>query len=327
MCAAIIREVDAAPAGDHASWLPRPLLPAGRRVELAIGAQKAAVTEVGSTLAAYSVEGLDLLDGFGPDETSTGGRGQPLLPWPNRLGDGRYELDGDTHQLPLDEVERHNAIHGLVRFASWNVLEVEEDRVLMGHVIHPRPGYPFLLATTIEHRLTPDGLAIEVVASNAGRRALPFGVGFHPYLRVGTATIDPLVLTVPARRRIVADDRGLPVGEEDVAGSDVDFGSGRRVGETVMDVAFTGFERDGDGLVRVSLDNPSSGRGVAVWMSPELDYVMCFTGDTLDEPHRRTGLAIEPMSCPPDAFRSGHSLVVLAPGERFVARWGLAPRW
>jgi aldose 1-epimerase len=286
----------------------------------------AAVTEVGATLASYVVDGLALLDGFGPAESSTGGRGQALLPWPNRLGDGCYEHGGVRHQLPIDEVDKRNAIHGLVRFEAWNVLDVEPDRALMGHVVHPRPGYPFVLALTIEYRLARGGLEVELVASNRGDHELPFGAGFHPYLCAGTETVDSLALTIPARTRLVLDERGLPVGREPVTGSELDYRTGRLIGDAVMDTAFTDLERDDTGIARVALEDPGSGRGVTLWMSPEFGYVMCFTGDTLEEPFRRRGVAVEPMTCPPDAFRTGQSLARLGPGASFAAVWGLEPR-
>ena len=95
---------------------------------------------MGGGLRSFSAGGRDVLDGYGDDEQSSSGRGQVLVPWPNRLQDGSYAFDGRSHQLPLTEPEHRNAIHGLVRWASWRIGERDAHRVVMEHVIHPQPG-------------------------------------------------------------------------------------------------------------------------------------------------------------------------------------------
>ena len=126
--------------------------PSGEQVEISFGDQLAVVVEVGGGIRSYSAAGRDVLDGYGVDEPSASGRGQVLVPWPNRLQDGSYEFDGRSHQLPLTEPEHANAIHGLVRWASWRIGEREAHRVVMEHVIHPQPGYPFTLGSASSTR-------------------------------------------------------------------------------------------------------------------------------------------------------------------------------
>ena len=122
------------------------VLPSGRQFEIALGDQRVVVVEVGGGLRSYAVGGADVLDGYAADGTCTSGRGQVLIPWPNRIEDGRYDFDGTSHSLPLDEVPNRNAIHGLVRWAAWTAAEHEPHRVVMAHVVHPQPGYPFSLS-------------------------------------------------------------------------------------------------------------------------------------------------------------------------------------
>ena len=95
---------------------------------------------------------------------------------------------------------------------------------------------------------------------------------------------------------------------------------------TRLDTGFTGLRRDADGRARVELDHPDGAGGVTLWADERFGYVMVYTGDTLDADHRRTALAVEPMTCPPDAFRSGTDLVVLRPGARWTGSWGITPR-
>ena len=106
------------------------------------GHQRAVITEVGATLRSFTVEDRPVIDGFGPDEWSHGGRGQVLAPWPNRLGDGRYSFEGVEAQAPLNEPERGNAIHGLVRWMPWRMVGRAQNRVSMACELRPSPAYP-----------------------------------------------------------------------------------------------------------------------------------------------------------------------------------------
>jgi aldose 1-epimerase len=276
---------------------------------------------VGAGLRSYGVGGRAVVDGYPADSISTSGRGQVLMPWPNRLEDGSYALDGRHHQLPLTEPERQNAIHGLVRWVPWRIAHRTESAVALEHVLHPQPGYPFTLALAVEYALSEEGLSVRTTATNEGDSACLFGSGAHPYLSVGTPTVDTVVLSVPAQTVLHSNDRGLPVDRGAVQGTELDFRSPRLVGSTVLDHAFTDLLRDDDGLARVELRDPASARTVTLWLDGEYTYVMVFSGDTLPDVDRRS-LAVEPMSCPPNAFRSGHALR-LEPGGSVTAAWGI----
>lgn len=303
------------------------VLPSGTQVELVHGSQRAVVVEVGGALRSYVANGLQLLDGYEADEMCSGARGQSLIPWPNRLRDGRYTFAGETHQLPLSEPSKRNAIHGLVRWATWTISEREDRRVLMTHVLHPQPGYPFALRLAIEYQLGDDGLCVRTTATNAGIYDCPYGAGAHPYLTLGTPTIDQLELRAPGSIRLPEDDRGIPTGERSaVDGTGYDFRSARPIGETTLDTGYTALQRDDDGLARVALHAPTSGRGVTLWLDQSYPYLMLFTGDSLPEgARRRRGLGVEPMTCAPNAFESGDGLRRLAPDESFAGSWGVTP--
>jgi aldose 1-epimerase len=299
-------------------------LPSGRQFELEHGDQRAVVVEVGGGLRTYSVDGLDLLDGYGADEICSSGRGQVLIPWPNRLEDGRYEFGGEEHQLPLDEPDRRNAIHGLVRWSAWTRAEQEPNRVVMEHLLHPRPGYPFSLAVTIEYVLSDNGLSVRTTAANTGGTACPYGVGAHPYLTVGTTTIDSAILKAPGRIALRCDERAIPVGKDSIEGTEYDFRRPRLIGATKLDHAFTDLYRDDDGLGRVELHDPNAGTALMLWIDQSYPYLQLFTGDPLPDVARRS-IAVEPMTCPANAFRTGEGLIRLEPGSSFTSVWGIRP--
>jgi aldose 1-epimerase len=296
--------------------------PSGEQFEIEADGQRAVVVEVGGGLRSYTAAGEDVLDGYGVDQMATSGRGQILAPWPNRLRHGSYEFDGKRYQLPLTEPEQHNAIHGLVRWSPWTVAERASGRVVVQHVIHPQPGYPFQVAVRIEYALSAAGLTGRSTATNVGERACPYGIGAHPYLTVGTPTIDVTTLHVPASTVLVSNEEEIPTGTGSVNGTPYDFRRPRPIQRTTLDNAFTDLERDDEGIARVELRGEA--RGVALWLDEAFRYVMVFSGDPLPDVNRRS-LAVEPMTCPPNAFASGEALVRLQRGETSTATWGISP--
>ena len=297
--------------------------PSGNQIMIVTKDQQAVVVEVGGALRSYSVGGRELLDGYTADEMSSSGRGQVLIPWPNRLQDGSYEFNGRRYQLPLNEPEHRNAIHGLVRWSTWTATEREPHRVVMDHILYPQPGYPFLLGISIEYALSDSGLQVRTIATNLGAEPCPYGSGAHPYLTLGTETIDGLILHVPGRTVLRSDERGLPIQKEAVEGTEYDFRQPKRIGPIKLDHAFTDLERDADGLVRVELRDSDRETKVSLWVDQSYPYLMLFSGDPLPNVRRRS-LAVEPMTCPPNAFRTGVALIRLEPSASFTGTWGIA---
>lgn len=301
-----------------------PSPPSGQQVVLTFGDQRAVVTEVGAGLRTYAVADRDVVDGYAADEMCSIGRGQLLLPWPNRIEDGRYEFAGRVHQAPLSEPARHNALHGLTRWLNWTALEQSGDRVLMSLVLHPQEGYPFTLRLQAAYRLSAAGLTVRTTATNVGTQAAPYGAGHHPYLTVGTL-IDQALLRLPALMRLEANERLIPTGRLlPTKGTAFDFLELRPIGSVRMDTAFASLVPDSDGLIRVHLQSPGGDVGVTLWMEPPYRFLMVYTPDAIPEAsRRRRSLAIEPMTCAPNAFRSGDGLIVLQPGEATSATWGI----
>ena len=296
----------------------------GEVIDLVAGDQRVLLDEVGAGLRSYTARGREALDGYPAGERSTSGRGQVLIPWPNRLEDGSYEFDGQHHQLELNEPENRNAIHGLVRWEPWTVREREPHRVVMEHVLSPRSGYPFTLRLSIEYTLSTSGLSVHTTATNIGETACPYGVGAHPYLTAGTDTVDDLILHVPADTVVSPDERGLPLAAEPVEGTEYDFRRPRPIGATKLDHTFTDLVREEDGLARVALAGLHPGSGLSLWADEAYGYLQLFSGDPLPDVDRRS-LAVEPMTCPANAFRTGEGLIRLEPRMSFTSAWGISP--
>jgi aldose 1-epimerase len=248
-----------------------------------------------------------------------------LAPWPNRIRDGRYTFDGVEHQLALTEPDRHTAIHGLVNWTRWDLLERSADAVTVGCDMPPQPGYPWPLRMRTRWSVSADGLRADHEVTNVGADRCPFGLAVHPYLRLPGVAVDDLVLRVPAQSRVLVDGRLLPVGAAKVAGTEYDFTAPRRIGETVLDTAFGDVLRDDDTTMAVTLAGPDGTPSVALWADDNFSWWQVFTGDALGGEWYRRSVAVEPMTCPPDAFRSGRDVLVLEPGQTWRASWGIRP--
>lgn len=300
--------------------------PSGHQTVLVHGDQVAVIVEVGGGLRTYSCGDHEILDGYGRAEMCRSGRGQPLVPWPNRLAGGRYTFDRSTYQAAINEVEAGNAIHGLGQWRSWHVAQLGDAQATASLRIRPSPGYPFELDVVIDYALADDGLTVTTTGHNTGLRPCPYALGFHPYISAFGGDVDDIVLTAPGHVRYVTDRRGIPVGRERVEGTPWDFRSPRPIGALLLDTGYTDLARDERGRATVTFASPASGRTVRVWMNEAFTHLMLFSGDTVTEPRRRRrGLAIEPMTAAPDAFNSGDGLVVLNPGDSAQAIWGIDP--
>ncbi|HET7524241.1 MAG TPA: aldose 1-epimerase family protein [Acidimicrobiales bacterium] len=301
------------------------LLPSGEQHRIAAGNQELVVVEVGGGIRTYRCAGSDVIDGYRAHEMCSAGRGQILAPWPNRLGDGRFEWEGRAWQVPLDEPERSNAIHGLVRWLPWSLDERGESWLRMGCRLHPRPGWPWPMRLSATYSLGEGGLEVVFSAVNeGGAGACPFGLGWHPYLAAFGGAVDELLLRLPADRAYVGDDRGLPVAVRPVEELGLDFRDGRLIGGAQLDTGFTDLARSEDGRTVVEIRGQSEADVVQLWMDASYTHVMVYTGDTLsDEKRRRRGLAVEPMTCAPDMLRNGDGLLKLDEGQTFQGFWGL----
>src|SRR6478672_305528 len=117
--------------------------PSGEQFRITAGGYAAVVTESGAALRELTYEGRPVVDGFAEDEMSYGGRGQLLMPWPNRIRDGRYRFDGQDLQLAHTEPKRHHASHGLARWVAWTLEEHAAASVSLQYRLMAQSGYPW----------------------------------------------------------------------------------------------------------------------------------------------------------------------------------------
>jgi aldose 1-epimerase len=298
------------------------VFPSGEQYDIAAAGYRAVITESGAALRVLAYGERPLIDGFSADEMATGGRGQLLMPWPNRIRDGRYTFGGRDLQLALTEPSRSNASHGLARWAAWTLEEHTTNSVSLVYRVMAQTGYPWAVDLHVLYDLGADGLTVTQTATNLSDEPAPYACGAHPYLAVGEG-IDHLELTLPAGTRTLADDRLIPT--DTVAVDEAhDFRGGKPIGDVVFNETYGDLERV-DGVASATVRHPD-GHGVALWVDEKIPWLLVYSADDVPGKERRS-LAIEPMTAPANAFNSGIDLVTLAPagepGDELSVTWGV----
>ena len=302
--------------------VPPEVAPSGGQYEISFGDQQATIVEVGGGVRRYVAGARAVLDPYEFGEICDGVHGAPLIPWPNRLADGRYRFDDVDYQVALTEPEKANAIHGFLHWRNWVVQAHEAADVVMATVLYPLSGYPFTIDVSVGYHLDADGLTVTTTATNIGRTPAPWACGAHPYLSPGDGLLDEAELELRAALRIDTDaHRQLPTAVVPTAGTPYSFATRRRMGDLEIDFAFRELDRDGDGRAWVRLTGVD-GQTAALWVDASFPLVEIYTGDTLAPHRRRRGLGVEPMSAPPNAFASGDGVIRLEPEQTIVHRWG-----
>jgi len=292
------------------------------------GPATATITEVAAGIREYALNGIDLVEGFAAGSVPPLGAGTVLVPWPNRIRDAIWTQHGVRHLLSITEPAQMNAIHGLLAHTAYRLVAQSAEEVTLAATVFPQAGYPYQLDTTVTYALTADGLAVTHTIRNVGAESAPVALGTHPYLKIGDVPTGDLVLRLNATSHIDVDHRLNPVRVTPVDGTPFDLRAGARVGDLDLDDGFGGvIVRDGRG--EHSLTAPD-GRRVTLWGDESMAYVQAFTPRNFpvrmgESTQLGQAVAIEPMTAPADAFNSGQGLRWLAPGEDWVARWGITP--
>ncbi len=293
----------------------------GRQYRIKAGAHAATIVEVGAGLRRYRVDGADVTCHFGKGELAPKCCGTTLVPWPNRIRAGHYTFDGVERQLGLTEPAAGNAIHGLGRWTRWVRVRHDKHRVTLRLDVVPQNGYPFLVRVETTYELHPvRGLSVTVTAHNRGTAAAPFGAGAHPYLSTRGHRLDEVTVRVPARERLILDAAQIPTGVGSVVKTPYDLRRGRRLRQLRLDDGFTGLTVN-DGRGHAEVRTPSGGARLS--FDEAFRYLQVFTHEDLTPGQH--GVAIEPMTCAPDAFNSGAGLIVLEPGQAWSGSWGIVP--
>ena len=295
----------------------------GQQFEITAGEHWVGVSEVGANLRGYRVADVDITHVHSPDALPPKSNGSVLMPWPNRIRGGKYTFAGENRQLMLSDPALGNASHGLANWSRWTVDDHGADEISLHCDVVPQKGWPCEVQARVSYRVDPQaGLVVTLGAQNTGDVALPFGAGSHPYLSTGKTRLDQVELRLPARQFLVTDEAQIPVRAEDVAGSDYDLTEFAPLGTRRFDTAFTALAADPEDPAHGSAVLRAGDRTTRLWWDhPAVTCVQVFT--VADLAPGQDAIAIEPMTCPADAFNSGTGLLTLEPDAAWSAQWGI----
>lgn len=229
-----------------------------------------------------------------------------LLPFPNRVNKGMYTFEGTTYQLPINEPARGHALHGLLfqyPFSYKETKENETNTTALFSVEIPKDtfaGYPYAFSISLQFVLEEKKLTISATVTNNDNRNLPYGVGWHPYLTLHKK-IDECDLDLPSTTELEANDVLIPTEKQKT----INPISGN-LGDKTFDTCFTNLSGYQTRFGNIILFQDSS-----------MDFLQVYT------PEARDSIAIEPMSCAPNAFNNGFGLLSVKPSESFTHSFGL----
>ena len=270
----------------------------GKTIVLIAGDYRAQIVSVGAGIAELTHRGRHLTVPHLPEEMPPAHLGKVLLPWPNRIVNGNYRYQDVRYALPLNDRDGNSAIHGLLAWREWQIGAQSATSVTLSAFLPPSYGYPFMLASEVTYRLDPAaGLHVEIASRNIGNGPAPYGVGAHPYITCDLAPVDECRLTLPAAQIYCPAAARLSAVDTEA----LDFLTPRQIGDTRIDHTF----KAPASAWQVTL----AGKTLTTFLRSDQPWLQVYTGEKL----QRAGLAVEPMSCPPDAFNSGVDLLSLPP--------------
>ena len=281
------------------------------------------VPEIGGSLAGYwsetdegpkhwlrplSVEGLEAKNVLA---TSC----FPLVPFSNRIRNGRFSFAGNNVSLPLNFGDHPHAIHGQGWQQPWSVEEATADTACLSFR-HKAGSWPWDFTARQRFALTADTLTIVLEICNQSLQDMPAGLGFHPYF----PRTPKSGLTARVEEVWQIDEEVMPLHLEPVSG-DMDPGAGLLADKIVLDNCYAGWDR------QATVVWPEHRAELIVRASIDLDTLVLFT------PPSEDFLCIEPVSHCTDAFNlaaagmADTGMMVLSPGQTWAVSMTLQTRF
>lgn len=232
--------------------------------------------------------------------------GSKLSPFPNRINGGHYTFKHKKLQLPCNEPSFPHALHGLVYNEEFQIESNPELLKLTFNYDGETEGYPFPYLLTIRYSLQKNGITITTEVSNIGNTIMPVGDGWHPYFALG-GKVDDWILTLPGNKYYPIDEKYIPT----LKTADFQHDGNTIIGDIELNYCFEIAQNEANvGVTRIS--DPNTGLEVEIWQKSgisQYNYVQYYI------PKERNCIAVEPMTCIPNAFNNGIGLITLAPGE------------
>lgn len=240
-------------------------------------------------------------------------RSAKLFPFPNRLEHGRFRYDQKSYTLPANFPWTDDAVHGLLYNQAFSVVHSHcetdfAELTLRFETSSLAKGFPFSFTLDVSYRVDTEGVLVcSTKVTNTGNQAFPFGDAWHPYFSLD-CTLNQVQMTMPVCKELQVES-GLPTGERR------EFKQFRH-GASLTDVSFNHcFEFDGHATANLCLQRLDQTATLHFQQDSSYPFVQLYT------PPSEATLAIEPMTCPANAFNNQIGLIDLLPGQTRLFRW------
>ena len=217
----------------------------------------------------------------------------PLVPYCNRIRDGRFEWQGRDVRLPANFPPEPHSLHGLGWQQPWDVTREAGFKCALAHSHDGKGGWPWAYEAHQRVRLGPEGCAITLDVTNRADEPMPCGLGLHPYPRRRGETR----VSFAAAAMLEVDGGLIPNG---AATSASHWCQGSDLPARTIDHCFTGW----DGLARADDD-----LGSITVRARGARFLHLYA------PEDGSALCLEPVSHQPDALNSApQQMIALPPG-------------
>jgi aldose 1-epimerase len=230
--------------------------------------------------------------------------GFPLVPFSNRIGEGRFTWDGKPIALARNFPPEPHAIHGVGFERPWQVLSRANDSALLALLHRPDAGWPWAFEARQRITLTDDALTLDLSAVNLEVQAVPLAFGHHPYIPRSGAR-----LTFHAQGVWLPGENGLPAELIKPAGS-LDFSKGVNVEQADVDHCFSGWSR------AAYITWPDEPLALEITASAQLPCTVVYSSRELN------AFCFEPVAHVSNALNrhdAESAMPVIAPGASFSA--------
>lgn len=286
------------------------------------GGVEATVCRRSAALRSLTVNGVAIVEPTLNTEPPPGLAGATLVPWPNRVAGATWNFQGVEQYLEITEPEFGHANHGLLIGTDYEIISEFPDSLELCAMVMDQPGYPFILEFKVRYLIDPFGIRVKYSVLNLSSHSAPFAVGAHPYIRVGDEPVGKLQLEIGAKRALALDATYIPQHDFDVSGTVWDLRDGRLVSECATNATYTGLALE-KGFVVHRLTS-HIGKSVELWADHDFAWVQVYVKAEFESDNGTvTAIAVEPMTAPPNALRTGKGLQWLESGRRWEAEWGI----
>ncbi len=232
-----------------------------------------------------------------------------LFPFPNRLEEGKFNLEGESYQFDLNDFGRPNALHGLIFNMEFQVEQIAENEVEAELTYSgEHESYPFPFHFRVNYKLKKRSLKISHEITNTGSGVLPCGYGWHPYFHVDG--YDELRLKAPSKKQVEINEHMIPTGRK---GPYYAFDKFESVNGHNLDTCFKLKKFSKRASTFLKLPDYK----LEIWQDRNFRFLQVFT------PDNQESIAIEPMTCNVNALNNGEGLKILEPNEKWGFNYGV----